>query len=118
MGEFARKNRLSSQRDFRYVWENPKKVRSEQFLIFFRPNQNDYSRIGIVIKKSSLKLAQQRNLLRRVVRESFRAHLPMLKELDIVVLARPSKYPLNKKIIREGIDQLWQKVLISASKPV
>jgi ribonuclease P protein component len=55
----------------------------------YRPNSAATARLGVVIAKKHVRSAVNRNLVRRIVRESFRlirAHLP---KMDIVVRVSP-----------------------------
>jgi len=73
--------------------------------------------LGIIIAKHHLKRAVDRNLMRRLVRESFRQHKETLKGLDIIVLLRSKCTPLDKKALRDDIDNLWLQ-LKKSYKPV
>lgn len=115
---FSRKHRLISQQAFRRVWEHPSKIKLPYGFVFFRENQQDCARIGIIVKKQAVNLATRRNMLRRIVRESFRSHSLRFEGLDLIVLLRAECNRLDKKTIRVGIDQLWQHVLANHSKVV
>ena len=73
--------------------------------------------LGIVVAKHHLKRAVDRNVVKRLVRESFRHHKESLKGLDIIVLLRSKCTPLDKTALREEIDNLWRQ-LIKSYKPV
>lgn len=116
MARFSRQQRLTNQEDFRKVWDSAYKVKSNQWIAFCRVNDNALGRIGIIIKKQTVNLALTRNMLRRIVRESFRAHSSKLIGFDIIILLRSKFTHLDKKTIRDGIDNLWCRVLANHSK--
>jgi len=67
----------------------------------------------MVISKQSIKLAVDRNRIRRVIRESFRMQQNNLSGLDIIVLIRPSCAAIckDKQVLRQTMDNLWQPLL-------
>lgn len=117
---FPRTNRLASKYDFQSVFANPCKVSQNYLLALFIPNSLPHARLGIIIPKHRLKLANKRNYVRRIIRERFREHKELLKGLDIVVLLRSECTPLSQvstsKLLRTDVDKLWQK-LVNFSKP-
>ena len=116
MSGFSRSFRLISKQDFQFVFAKPYKVSHRYLLALYRPNQCSHPRLGIIISKQHVKRAVDRNLLRRIIRESFRYHRDMLKELDIIVLVRSKWSPLDSKTLRNDIDNLWL-LLINSFKP-
>ncbi|WP_221774916.1 ribonuclease P protein component, partial [Citrobacter braakii] len=71
------------------VFDSPTgKVPVKNLLILARENGLDHPRLGLVIGKKSVKLAVQRNRLKRLMRDSFRLNQKMLAGLDIVIVAR------------------------------
>ena len=48
----------------------------------------DHPRLGIIIAKKNVKLAVERNRLKRQLRETFRKQRQVLPSLDIVLLAK------------------------------
>ena len=97
---FPKENRLLTSRDFSSVFEDASvKAPHSQLLLLARPNNLPNPRLGLVIAKKNVRLASQRNRIKRVLREQFRQHQPDLCGLDIIALAR------------RGIDQLHQPQL-------
>ncbi len=103
--------KLLSKEEFQFVFAKANKVKRKHFLALHRPNQRPYARLGMVIAKQRLKRAVDRNLLRRIIRESFRAQKESLKGLDIIVLLRSECTPLGKKDLRDDVDNLWHGLL-------
>ena len=57
-------------------------------LLLCRKNHHNTARLGLAVAKKQIKLAVARNRFKRLTRESFRQHMELLKDLDIVVVAR------------------------------
>ena len=77
----------------------------------YKPNQTQRAKLGVIVGKRIANIAAARNRIKRVVRESFRAHKRKLAGLDIVVIARQQCDTLDKIKLREDIDTLWVKLL-------
>ena len=67
------------------------------------------SRIGIVVAKRQIKYANQRNEVKRLVREDFRLR-SFPQSSDYVFLARHPCSELNKAQFANELDRLWQKL--------
>ena len=120
--KFPRTSRLLIKRDFQSVFADPRKVSNRYLLALYKPNQQVNARLGIIVPKSRVKKAVDRNLIRRIVRESFRHQQAALKGLDLIVLIRSECSPIcgekaDKKALRNDVDRLWLK-LLESSKPV
>lgn len=111
----SRNRKLLFKKDFQLVFADSRKLSHRYILVLYRPNQRVHPRLGMVIPKTRVKLAVERNLLRRIVRESFRRHQENLKGLDLIVLIRSECTPLSgkksdRKTLREDVDSLWRRL--------
>jgi ribonuclease P protein component len=107
---YPRKHRLLSKTEFKAVFDNAKKISQKHLLILYKTNQNTHSRLGLVVGKHFAKKAASRNRIKRVIRESFRHYQENIKGMDIIVIARQQCDTLTKHKLREGIDNLWEKL--------
>lgn len=107
---FSRKFRLTSKHDFAVVFASPIKTTNRNLLALYKRNQFSHPRLGIILKKTIVKQAVKRVLLRRIIRESFRHHKDTIEGLDIVVLLRSECTPFDKSKFREMVDKLWQVI--------
>lgn len=117
---FPKQSRLLSSQDFSVVFDNPdKRVSSKYMLILAKQNQGDCSRLGLVIGKKHIKLAVQRNRVKRIFRESFRSEKHQFGTIDLVFLARTGLDTLSNTEIRAHCDDLLAQVLkrMSGSRP-
>ena len=80
------------------------------FLVFACPNGLALARLGLAISKKKTKKAVDRNLLKRLVRESFRTHQSMLTGLDLVVLNRSLETDLENKRFLSSLSSHWQRL--------
>jgi len=63
-----------------------------------------------MISKYHIKNSVNRNRIRRIVRESFRHNKEAIAGLDLVVMVRSNQCPLDKTVLRNDVDQLWQVI--------
>jgi ribonuclease P protein component len=94
---------------------NTSKAPSKNALLLARSNGLAYPRLGLVIGKKSVKLAVERNRLKRQIRESFRLNQNTLTGLDIVVVAKKGLGNLQNIELTQQFANLWQR--IAKSKP-
>lgn len=108
---FPRSHKLVTTADFKSLFDKSNKVSQRCLLVLFKPNQKPHARLGLVIGKRAINSAVTRNKTKRVLRESFRQHQDKLTGFDVIVIARQHCGKLTKQKLREGIDQLWEKLL-------
>jgi len=107
---FPKSHRLLKPSDYSKVFDDViLKVPHRNFLILATPNQLGHARIGLIFSKKNLRLAVQRNRIKRQVRETFR-HQQNLPDLDIVVLGRQGLNHLDNSAIQQALDDLWRRV--------
>jgi len=83
---FPRQYRLTKTDEYSSVFGFRRAIRGEFFLLHYGPRrpQGEPARLGLVIGKKFLKLAVQRNLIKRIAREQFRLMQPDLPARDLI----------------------------------
>ena len=108
---FPRSVRLLKPAEFKRVFDNTElRSSSPQLLLLATSNEQTQARIGFVLAKKQIKLAVDRNRIKRIIRESFRHNQRELPAVDFVVLGRSGLAELDNAQIREMIDALWFKL--------
>ncbi|MDZ3994524.1 ribonuclease P protein component [Pseudomonas sp. Teo4] len=116
--DFSRDKRLLTPRHFKAVFDSPTgKVPGKNLLILARENGLDHPRLGLVIGKKSVKLAVQRNRLKRLMRDSFRLNQQMLAGLDIVIVARKGLGEIENPELHQHFGKLWKRLARSRPSP-
>lgn len=117
---FPKALRLLTPADFKQVFDAADlRVSSKEILILARANLLNRPRLGLVIAKKHIRLAVQRNRVKRVVRESFRAQQIVLAgalSVDAIILARGGLDRLDNPALHEMMRQLWQQLQRKAQK--
>ena len=109
--DFAREKRLLTPRQFKAVFDSPSgKLPGRNVLILVRENGLPHPRIGLVIGKKSVKLAVERNRIKRQLRETFRLHQMELTGWDIVVISRKGLAELDNAELAKQFAKLWRRL--------
>ncbi len=93
------------------------KVPGKHILLLARENGLDHPRLGLVIGKKNVKLAVERNRLKRLLRDSFRLNQQKLAGLDIVVIARKGLGDLENPELHQQFGKLWKRLLRNRPSP-
>ncbi len=107
---FKRHQRLTTAAEFKAVFEQPYKSIDTYFTLLAIPNHLDYGRLGLAIAKKRVRLATNRNRIKRIVRESFRQHQHQLVGLDFVALARNNTTRASNHLLFNSLIKHWQKL--------
>jgi len=93
--------RLLKASEFKYVFSKANKISNYPFIVLVRKNEFSHSRLGLAISKKAIKLAVQRNRIKRLIRETFRKNKQLnASSFDIVIMARNNIFKNgNKKLI-------------------
>jgi ribonuclease P protein component len=108
---FCKAKRLLNANDYSRVFDGAEaRASHKNLLLLARTNKEPRHRLGLVIAKKNVRLAVQRNRIKRVAREFFRA-LPSSEEnLDVVLLARRGMDQLDNAELSSILRQQWQKL--------
>ena len=103
---FRKRERLRLRRDISPVFRCGKAIQSEKFVVLYKKNGLDYSRLASIVKRKFGK-ANRRNKLRRWIRECFRLNKDSIpKGYDFIVIAR--------KALSENFEKSNYKVVCKA----
>lgn len=107
---FPKSSRLLTPKDYAKVFDDVQiRVPHRNFLILATSNTRGHARIGLVFSKKNLKLAVQRNRIKRRIRETFR-HQPDFPALDIVVLGRRGLADIDNPVLNQLLKELWDRL--------
>ncbi|MEW6984190.1 ribonuclease P protein component [Colwelliaceae bacterium 6471] len=109
--EFNRESRLLTPGHFQNVFSNPTRFGSSHITVLVRTNPQNNNRLGLAIAKKRIKLAVQRNRIKRLIRESFRLNQHNLPHIDIVVMVKSGTDNLENKEITQQLEKIWRKII-------
>ncbi|MGL5360642.1 MAG: ribonuclease P protein component [Shewanella sp.] len=107
---FTRELRLLTPAQFKTVFSNPIKASSAEITLLAIPNSEQHPRLGLTVAKRYVKRANQRNRIKRIIRDSFRLQQHNIPHLDIVVLVRNGVMEMENAEINKLIEKLWRKL--------
>ncbi|MEM7400592.1 MAG: ribonuclease P protein component [Pseudomonadota bacterium] len=106
---YTQEDRLLKASQFTRVFDHATKSSSEFFTILSRENEVNQPRIGIVVAKRRAKRSVDRNIIKRIIRESFRLNKKSLPAYDfIVILKRPINI-IKRTSLRQQMETLWKQ---------
>lgn len=111
---FKKAQRLLTRPQYQYVFDQVKKSRGIKVSTrYFRAaccrNNVDFPRLGLIITKKNVKNAVDRNRIKRIAREQFRA-LTLPLQGDIVLLVTENCSALSNAELHETLQKLWIKL--------
>ena len=74
-------------------------------------NQLNRPRLGLVIAKKHIRRAVDRNRMKRLIRETFRAKQQQLTGIDVIVLARKGMHEVTNAVLIEQLNKQWQGLI-------
>jgi ribonuclease P protein component len=114
---FGKSMRLLSSNDFQNVFNDaPLRTSHQHFLLLARRNQLNVPRLGLVIAKKHIRLAVDRNRMKRLIRETFRVKQQQLIGIDVIVLARKGMNDVANTALIEQLNGQWQRLIRKVEK--
>lgn len=115
---FPKTRRLLTAADYGGVFNGAQSKASHTYLLLLaRRNDLEHHRLGLVIAKKNVRLAVQRNRIKRVAREFFRQLPPETANMDVVLLTRRGIDQLDNAELSSILQQQWQKLSRRFPKP-
>lgn len=108
---YGKDKRLLNASDYRVVF-NDAALRSGQkeFLLLARGNDRGHHRLGLAVAKKHVRLATQRNRIKRGAREAFRQLPETLPGLDIIFLTRPGAATSDARVFTVDLPRQLQRL--------
>jgi len=108
---FAAQYRLHKKEDCRKIFKKPQIVKHQKYMMLLAmPNDLPHARLGLAIAKKHVKKSVDRSLVKRIIRESFRAKANSLPALDMVMLAKFGIMSMTKKNLRLAVDNIFDEL--------
>lgn len=110
---FPKLARLNNPGQFSYVFKNKFiRINSEYFQLIACKNILVTNRLGLIIPKKNIKLAVNRNILKRHCREIFRNNI-RCQEGNIDIIVRSNKVikgKIDKYLVKQDLSNLFSKL--------
>lgn len=102
--------------DFTRVFREGQRTGGGGLTVLTVKNTVDHPRLGLAIAKKHIRLATDRNRIKRIIRESFRLNQSAFSNIDIVVLSRPGLTRREDTQIWSALERHWSTVVTQWQK--
>jgi ribonuclease P protein component len=108
--DFPRSGRLLDGREYQRVFERARRIPGTRFMVLYRRQdpKGTGARLGLAISKKHARRSVDRNQIRRIAREAFRARRHALPLVDIIVLSRAGVAAADNAELRAELDRLLE----------
>jgi len=106
--EFKKTQRLLKKCDYDSVFQQAKKMVTDDFIMFYKHNEVTHARLGLAISKKALAKAHDRNRIKRLLREQFRQ--TRLPAVDVVFLAKRGILNKTNLQLSRQLSKTWEKL--------
>ncbi len=108
---FGKASRLLNARDYSRVFDGAEaRASHKHVLLLEKHNDRPGHRLGLVVAKKNVRLAVQRNRVKRLAREMFRHADPLPPYMDVVLLARRGIDQLDNAELSSILRGQWRKL--------
>ena len=98
--------RISDAKDYAHVFKKGYHTQSRFWKVITSDSGKSFSRLGLAISKKQYKKAVDRNLFKRIARETFRNNQDDLESIDFVIIVKKSSCTDNKKMTKDLLSLL------------
>jgi ribonuclease P protein component len=85
---YSRRHRFTARGSFGPILKGSRKLRGRYAILHVAPARDSHSRLGLALTKRLVPASTDRNLVKRLVRETFRRHVVKQSGLECVVTLR------------------------------
>jgi ribonuclease P protein component len=101
---------LRSKTQFAALHSRGRRFSTQYFSAIIAENSLGHSRLGLAVSLKMAGSGVRRNMLRRLIRESFRLHQYQLPAVDLSVSARGNARAANNAVLQMSLHELWHKI--------
>ena len=98
--------RITDAKDYAHVFKKGFHTQSRFWKVVASDSGKSFSRFGLAISKKQYKRAVDRNLFKRIARETFRNNQDDLESIDFVIMAKKSARTDNKEMTKDLLSLL------------
>ncbi len=125
---FTKRQRLLTSAQFKAVFDNVDCKQSGKYFTFLsRANPLSQSRLGLIVAKKHVRLAVERNRIKRAIRETFRhqdltatetaeknsgtsSNTNKGSQFDLIVLAKSNVHKLDNAQLTQELNKQWLRL--------
>jgi ribonuclease P protein component len=107
---YSRRHRFAARGSFGAVLRGPRKLRGRLAVIHVGPGRGGLSRLGIALTRRLVPRSVDRNLVKRLMRDTFRRHAVKHAGFDCVVALRERFDPAQAAAMEEEVRLLFDQL--------
>ncbi len=103
---------LFKKADFTTLFQTGSKKHGSFFMVYFlSPSaETTYKRFGLVVGKKATGTNVKRNLVKRIIRESYRLQQHSLTQKQILIVAKRNLKTISAQDLRQDLDTILAKI--------
>jgi len=107
---FPKDKRLITASDYQFVFKKAIRSSDKYFTILARNSKTERGRLGLAISKKAVKLAVQRNRIKRLIREYFRLNNEIIPCCDFVIMAKNGADKMSNQILLGSLSRHFSHI--------
>lgn len=108
---FLSKQHLRNLAQFQRVYQLRQRFPGRFYMLYYRDNQTDCPRLGVVASNRNVRRAVDRNRVKRIAREAFRRYQQQLRSVDIIVVAKPEATTASRRELHVCLNKLFMQLI-------
>ena len=107
---FTSEQRIRKQCEIQQIFRLRRRITGIFFSIQSRLNNFNYPRLAIIVSKKNIRLAVQRNRIKRYIREYFRLHQTAVAGIDMIVVVDKKAGVATSKELDQCLENLFSEL--------
>ncbi len=113
---FSSNIKIRKTKDFQQFFKRSHRLDDSAFRLYYRTNKFEFPRMGVITSKRNIRMATQRNRLKRIARDFFRLRQHDLDCMDIIIMAQKQSDRLDNNRLRECLEKLFAQLIARCKK--
>ena len=109
--KFSQTHRIRTQDQFQHVFAAQQRLFGRFYVLFYRKNQLNHPRLGMIVRKRDVSRAVLRNRIKRKTRSVFRLQQEDLPSMDIVLVVKAGAEKAGQQELQQCLENLMLQLV-------